>query len=203
MRLRTKIFLIFSILASVPLLILTLFSYQRYVQTTYQRMDELSSRLFENAVDETNLTLQNIKDISLAFNFYYKDGASMVQELEKYADKDTTPSAYEYYATSKTLGRTCQSLLLADSDIYGIYIFTPSGYIFDYSNNQNGTIPTSYGFEADEWYQETLRLDGGYYISTVDDHAVFTGKQRSVFFSQCLKDVYTLKMKDSSLLRRN
>ena len=194
MRLRTKIFLIFSILASVPLLILTLFSYQRYVQTTYQRMDELSSRLFENAVDETNLTLQNIKDISLAFNFYYKDGASMVQELEKYADKDTIPSAYEYYATSKTLGRTCQSLLLADSDIYGIYIFTPSGYIFDYSNNQNGTIPTSYGFEADEWYQETLRLDGGYYISTVDDHAVFTGKQRSVFFSQCLKDVYTHKL---------
>ena len=110
MRLRTKIFLIFSILTSVPLLILTLFSYQRYVQTTYQRMDELSSRLFENAVDETNLTLQNIKDISLAFNFYYKDGASMVQELEKYADKDTIPSAYEYYATSKTLGRTCQSL---------------------------------------------------------------------------------------------
>ncbi len=194
MNLRTKVFLIFSILATVPLLILTAFSYQRYVQSTYQRMDEFSSRLFENASEESNRTLESIRDISLAFNFYDKDGGSIVQTLKKYADRDNPPTSYEYLETSNTIGRTCQSLLLADSHIYGIYILTPSGYIFDYRNNINGTIRSDYSFEEEEWYQKTLELDGGYYVSTVDSHALFTGKERSVFFSQCLKDVYTHKM---------
>ncbi len=194
MNLRTKVFLIFSSLATIPLLILTLFSYQRYEQVTYQRMDEYSSRMFENAVTDANLTLSSITDISLAFNFYYKDGSSMVEELKKYSDKDHVPGAYSYYESSKILGRTCQSLLLADSRIYGIYLLTPSGYVFDYSNNHNGTILNEYSFEQDPWYQETLRLDGGYYVSRVEDHAIFSGKQSSVFFSQCLKDVYSHKL---------
>ena len=38
MKLHTKIFLTFSILATVPLLLFTAFCYQRYTQTTYERM---------------------------------------------------------------------------------------------------------------------------------------------------------------------
>lgn len=194
MNLRTKVFLIFSVLATVPLLILTLFSYQRYTQTVNQRMEDISSHLFENAVEEANQTLQSIQDTSYAFNFYYNDGTSLIQELKKYADPEKVPGSYQYYESSRTIGRTCQSLLVADSHINGIYIFTPSGYIFDYTNETNGTIPNGHRFEEEAWYLETLHLDGGFYISTVDRHNLFTGGKRSVFFSQCLKDVYSHKM---------
>ena len=47
MKLRTKIFLTFSILATIPLVLFTLFSYGRYSQVTYQRMDDISSHLME------------------------------------------------------------------------------------------------------------------------------------------------------------
>jgi len=194
MNLRTRIFLICSSLATIPLLFLTLFSYQRYVKSTYQRMDEFSSRLLENATEQTNKTLDKIRDTSYAFNFYYTDGSSLLQELEPYAKEDDVPGVYSYYETYKKLGRTCQSLLLGDSHIYGIYIFTPSGYVFDYSNNENGTVPSGHDFKKDSWYQSTLLRDGGYFISTVEDHPLFTGSRKSLFFSQCLKDVYSHKL---------
>ena len=194
MNLRTKVFLIFGILSIVPLLILTLFSYFRYTQTIYQRMDDISGRLYENAMEEVNNTLATIQDTTYSFNFYYSDGNSVVEELKPYADPDNVPQSYRYYETYRSLSRICQSLLLSDSNIYGIYIFTPSGYVFDYETGENGTIPAGRSFKEEDWYQETLRLDGGYYISLVDNHSIFTGQKRSLFFSQCLKDVYSHKL---------
>ena len=57
MKLRTRFFLIFSILAVIPLLILTEYSYVRYRDITYERMDELSENLFQNAFHEFFLLL--------------------------------------------------------------------------------------------------------------------------------------------------
>ena len=64
MKLRTKIFLVFSFLAITPLLILTGFSYMRYTQSIYQRMDDFSARLFENATETANNTLDGIADMN-------------------------------------------------------------------------------------------------------------------------------------------
>ena len=194
MNLRAKVFLIFSILATVPLLILTLFSYQRYTQTIYQRMDDVSSRLFENAQEDANQTLASIRDTSYSFNFYYSDGSSLIEELKPYANPEQRPESYRYNETFRAMRNTCQSLLMSHSQIYGIYVFTPSGYIFDYQRGENGTVPMDHAFQEDEWYRATILLDGGFYISTVDDHPLFTGEKQSVFFAQCLKDVYTHKM---------
>ncbi len=181
-------------MATLPLLILTLFSYQRYVQTTYQRMDEISSRLFENAAEEANRVLDSVRNVYGSFNYYYTDGTSLLQDLKKYSDKENTPDSYQYYETYKTIGRTCHSLLLGNGSIYGIYIITPCGYVFDYTNGENGTIPIGYDIEGEYWYQETLQLDGRYYVSSPARHPVFTGKKQSVFISQCLKDVYSHKL---------
>lgn len=61
MKLRTRFFLIFSILAVIPLLILTEYSYVRYRDITYERMDELSENLFQNAVTQTNNMLSTVQ----------------------------------------------------------------------------------------------------------------------------------------------
>ena len=71
MKFRTKIFLIFSILAIIPLLVLAGFSYIRYERTIYQQMDDISSQLFENATETANSTLDSIVDTTNFFNFYY------------------------------------------------------------------------------------------------------------------------------------
>ncbi len=191
MKLRTKFFLIFSVMATIPLLIITLFFYNRYTQTTYQRIEDISVQLFENATETANNTLDSIVQTTSLFNFYYNDGSTVIQNLDLFTNPNQKPDTYEYYEASWNFNRTCQNRLFADENIYGIYVITPCGYVFSYSNQINGSIKESYDFEKTNWFQDTIDLDGKMYVSTADTHSIFTGTQRSVFFSQCLKDVYT------------
>lgn len=191
MKLRTKIFLSFSILATIPLLVFTAFCYSRYTQTTYERMDVISSHLFENAQNAANETLDNIRQTAGTFNFYYNDGSSIISDLKKFNKADNPPETYEYFTMSQNFKRTCQNLLYSNQNIYGIYIFTPSGYIFNCTNGENGTIQSNYDFVNAGWYQDTLDLDGALYISSKSVHDCFTGSKQTIYFAQCLKDIYT------------
>lgn len=191
MKLRTKIFLVFSILATIPLFILTSFAYQRHAQVIDQRIDDVSSRLFENALQTANNTLDGIRQITGTFRFYYNDGTTAIPNLKHFSDPDDKPSAYEFYTASREFSRICQSLLYSNEYIYGIYVLTPSGYIFSYSNGINGSICENLDFSGEDWYQETLEKDGGLSVSLVGQHDIFTGGRDSVFFSQCLSDVYS------------
>lgn len=191
MKFRTKIFLIFSILAIIPLLVLAGFSYIRYERTIYQQMDDISSQLFENATETANSTLNSIVDTTNFFNFYYHDGTRAIENLDLFMNLDQKPEIFEFYHASKSYDRICQNRMYSDENIYGIYLITPSGYVFSYTNEINGSIRTDFDFEGAAWYQRVKKLDGRLFISTVDAHEMFTGKKRSVFFSQYLKDVYT------------
>ena len=191
MKFRTKIFLIFSILAIIPLLVLAGFSYIRYERTIYQQMDDISSQLFENATETANSTLDSIVDTTNFFNFYYHDGTRAIENLDLFMNPDQKPEIFEFYHASKSYDRICQNRMYSDENIYGIYLITPSGYVFSYTNEINGGIRTDFDFEGAAWYQRVKKLDGRLFISTVDAHEMFTGKKRSVFFSQYLKDVYT------------
>lgn len=193
MKLRTKIFLIFSFLAITPLLILTGFSYMRYRLTIYQQMDAYSTRLFENATETANKTLDVIAKTTGLFHFYYNDGSTIIPNLELFADSEHVPQTYEYYIASQEFNRACLRQLYADDNLYGIYVITPSSYIFSCSNEKNGVLRSDMSFERFDWYKNTVKLDGKLYISTVDTHSFFTGKKQSVFFAQYLSDVYTHK----------
>lgn len=193
MKLRTKIFLIFSFLAIASLLILTSFSYSRYTQSIYQRMDEFSARLFENAAETANNTLGGIVRTTSLFHFYYSDGSTVIPNLELFANPNYKPEVYEYYQASQEFNRVCLSHLYSDDYLYGIYVITPSGYIFSCTGEQNGILYKDTDFERQSWYQKAQKLNGRLYVSTVDTHALFTGKKKSVFFAQYLSDVYTHK----------
>lgn len=194
MKLRTKIFFSFSILATVPLLLFTAFCYHRYTQTTNERMEIISSNLFENAQNSLNNTLHQIRQTAGTFNFYYNDGTSIISDLKNFCDPENIPDIYTYFSLYQNYKRTCQNLLYADENIYGIYIFTSSGYIFNCTNGENGTIVSNYDFENADWYLDTLALDGTLYISNNSVHDCFTGNKKTIFFAQCLKDIYSHKI---------
>lgn len=189
MKLRTKIFLVFSILATIPLFIMTAFAYQRYALVIDQRIDDISSRLFDNALESANSALDGISQVTNAFRFYYNDGSTVIQSLKNFDDPQKKPSTYEFYTASQEFDRICQSLLFSHEYIYGIYLLTPSGYIFNYSNGKNGNFCATSKWEESDWYQDTIEKAGKLYVSLINQHEIFTGKQNSVFFAQCLKDV--------------
>lgn len=191
MKLRTKIFLSFSILATVPLIFFTAFCYHRYTQTTNERIEIISSNLFENAQSTLNSTLNRIRQTASTFYFYYNDGTSIINDLKNFKNPNTPPNTYEYFTLSQNFKRTCQNLLYSDEDLYGIYIFTPSGYVFNCTNGENGNILPNYNFITADWYQETIASDKVLYVSNNSIHDCFTGNKQTIFFTQCLKDVYS------------
>lgn len=193
MKLRTKVFLIFTVMSIVPLLFLTLFSYKRFYQTTYQRMDEMASNLFTNAVAKTNNTMDSIRQVMGLFTFYSDGDFSIINNLQKFSDPSKTNDSYEVFKANQDIKFVCQNVLYSYDYIYGLYVFTPSGAVLSHTNRSNGDLQLNYSPEADSWYLETLNLEGSIYVSSVDKHDMFTGKKESLFFAQALHDVYSHK----------
>lgn len=191
MKLRSKVFCIFTVLAIVPLLIITLFSYKRFEQSTYQRMDEISSNLFHNALEQTDSTLNTIKQTAGLFTFYSDGDFSIIQNLEKFKDPSHGYDPYEVFRSNRNIKFVCQNVLYSYTYIYGVYVFTPSGAVLSHSTGGNGDLQVGYDPTKEDWYEDTLALDGGLYVSSVDSHGLFTGNKDSVFFAQSLRDVYT------------
>lgn len=194
MKIRTKFFLIFSVLAIIPLFIITWFSYSRYEGTTYQRMDEISANIFQNAVTETNNTLDSIRQSINFLTFYSNEGAdSIVETLKPFAKEKTDVTSYEILKANQYCKSVFQNIMISNEQIHGIHIFTKSGVVFSLSLQQNSNLRTDYVPEKQDWYQDTLKLEGKFYISPVSNHEMFGGKKSSVFFAKSLKDVYTHK----------
>lgn len=194
MKLRVKIFLVFSILTTILLTTFTSFAYSRYENTIQQRIENVTDALFDNAVITANNTLNQLRETLGLFNFYYIDGTTFIDNLDDFSDPETPPEAYDFYQSNRQFQRACQNTMYINDFLYGIYVITPSGYIFSYSNLMNGSIPVDIDFTNERWYKDTMELDGQMYVSLIDDHEMFSGERRSVFFAQKLKDVYTHKM---------
>ncbi|MCR4695621.1 MAG: sensor histidine kinase [Pseudobutyrivibrio sp.] len=191
MKLRTRLFSLFLAISIVPTLIITFFAYSRYQDTVNQQMDVVTNQIFQNAVFSSNQTLDSIKQINTIFNFYSENGNTIISQLKDFADPDHKPDTYTYYSVNKQLETLIQSIIYDNNLIYGIYFFTPSGYVFNYSNSANSEISNNVVPEDEQWYKDTIALNGSMYISPVGNHEIFLNNKTSVFFASSLKDVYS------------
>ncbi len=191
MKLKYKFFLIFSLISIIPLIIITMFSYERYKQRTYQQIDEISANIFSNAVDQANQTIDEIEQIAGIFTFYSDSENSIIQNLKQYSGKDANYDSYDILKSNQNIKFICQNILYTYDYIYGLYVFTPSGVILGYNNGQNGYILYDYDPKNTDWYKKTAERNGKMYISDISAHDFFIGNTKSLFFSKSLYDVYT------------
>ncbi len=192
-RLRSRLFLYFSIMTVIPLFIATAFSYSRYTQTISQRIDEISTTMFDNAVISANELIDQVESTIHLFSFYYSDGTTVIDNLSDFSNPDRKPEIISYYNSSLSYKRLCTNILYSNEYIYGIYVLTPSGYIFSCSNDINGSIDQRIVHTEEKWFKDASKSDRNIYISTIDTHSLFTGTRPSVFFAHPMIDVYTHK----------
>lgn len=192
MKLRTRFFLIFSILAVIPLLILTEYSYVRYRDITYERMDELSENLFQNAVTQTNNMLSTVQTSISYLTFYSNENDySVIENLRPYAEEDTQLTAYDTFRTTQHLNGVFQNIMASYDYITGIYIFTPSDVTFSCSQSSN-ILSSRYSPKGKNWYENTLSQNGHFYVSAFMDPDMFIGEvEDAVYFSLSINDLYT------------
>ena len=194
MKLQQKFFIIFFLIAAIPILLITAVAYHRYSTTAYDQMDEYSHNVFGKAVQQTNNTLDQVNKAANMFTFYSNEANSLIQNLKPYADPEFNASHLEIYQTKQNIKYMCLNLTNSYDFIYGLYVFTPSGVTLDYEDNPHFKLAPDYNPHGEIWYEDTMSLQGNLYVSDVSTHnAMFSNSQDSVFFAKYLYDVYSHK----------
>ena len=191
MKLRTKFFLNLVLVSVIPLFIITIFAYIRHQTISEQRMDDICTTLFENAVKRADSVLDSIVQTAGLFTFYGDGRQSVIENLKDFANAEGGFHPYDEFRANQNIKFLCENAFYTNEYLQSIYVFTPSGAVLGMSSGRNGDLKKDYHVEEQEWYKKTLELNGAFYVSSVTAHPMFTGKKPSFFFAQCLRDVYT------------
>lgn len=191
MKLRTRIFLLCALVALIPMITITVVAYSRYMSTTYDRMDDISSNVYDNAVTELEKTITGIEQSVGLFTFYSDSDYSIIDILKPFADPQYKPDNYTILEANNSMKFVAQNIFYSYAYINGIYVFTPSGAVFNHTNGQNSDMVYNYQPGEDGWYKETIALDGKMYISPIQDQQWISGDKKSIVFARALYDVYS------------
>lgn len=204
MKLRTKMFLVYSVVAIIPILAIGYYSYSRWQTSVSEQIRTYSSTVIHNAVEQSNNTLDRINR-TLDFMTYYSDDSesSIIEILSEFADGPVNYSSYDILQAGKRTNSIFGNLMYANSSIRGIYLITPDSLILGTSNDQTSSINPNHDCRSDYWYQETLSLNGQHYISTITSDDLFTDENPSIYLSRSIYDVYSHKFLGVILLDLN
>lgn len=191
MKLRQKLFLIYTILAMISVLSISLYSYRQFMKSTTEQVETYSSTLYANAIEQTNRTLDDINR-TLDFLSYYSDAEdfSTIELLRDFSQKNLhTP--YERMLVRQKTDAVFGNLMYTNDYIQGIYLITSDGTILGNSSNNSSQIDPNYDCRGDNWYHETLLLNGKHYVSTATSDLLFHDTLPSLYLSKAIFDVYT------------
>lgn len=191
MKLKNKFLVIFLLISTIPIIIITSYTYDRYTRLVEKQTTQISDSVFEKAIQEANTTISNLKHISEIFNFYSASLDSIIDDIKKYKSKDSKFSTYDVFKSNQNIQYICQNLIFSFDYINGIYIFTPAGPVLGYGFGNNSDIRADYNPTDDEWYQKTLAKDGQFYIDGISEKDFILNSGNSISFSQALYDVFT------------
>jgi len=191
MSLRKKFFLIFMLISNLPILIMAIYTYNRYTDLINRQTTQVAENIVENSLSSANTTLNNIKHISELFNFDAGNQESIVSDLHNYTGSKSDYTTYDVFKTNNNLKFICQNLIFNSSYINGIFVFTPSGEILGYGYGGNIDIRYGYNPSSDKWYKQTLKLQGKPYIDGIRAKEYIINSDPSISFSSAIYDVYT------------
>lgn len=193
MKLKQKTFLSYSVIAILPLILLTFFSFYQFTHIIDRRMSEISSEQQGNIVKEVSSSYTSVKQVFMSLTFATNGKYSLLNTLRQYSDPDHKLTDYEIYDGSYKLQNISQNIFYTYDFVDAVYVFTPSKSLLSYYTYKEGEIPLDYDPSQDDWYQETLALQGKLYVSPLDDFPMFQNDQKRIFFAQSLIDIDTRK----------
>ncbi|MBR1622691.1 MAG: hypothetical protein IJ675_02110, partial [Pseudobutyrivibrio sp.] len=145
MKLRYKIFIILAVLSALPLIIMTYFAYYRYQSTIDMQINTYSETLFDNALRETNESINDIEQTISFLTLFSSEGKYSLSEwLRPFSSTDGGYTAYDIQQTYRYCNSVFGNLLLSDNRINGIYIFTPSGVLFNSCSSSEWEMDNKY-----------------------------------------------------------
>ena len=89
MKLKYRFFLIFSALAVVPLFLFSYIAYNHYINLSNSQITETSSKIMEQAVQETDSVFGSMQHILELVQYTSPNEETILQELGKFADPNS------------------------------------------------------------------------------------------------------------------
>lgn len=189
MKLRNKLLLELLFITIIPILIIVLYSHSHYAHLLKQQINDIAGQTVEKAVQEANTSLSTVDYAALLLSQYTTGYSSVMDDLRHYSSEEESHTPYEIFQSYQKFRHTYQSYLATNEFINGIFLFTPSGEIFNCSNNID--VKNHYSPLSDTWYQRTLDLNGGVYSSEISVKDFLLNAKPSIFFSRAIFDIYT------------
>lgn len=191
MKLKYKTFFLFSVIAILPLVLFTSFSFMQYIRVTDRRMAEISHEQQESIADQVADSFDSVKQVLTLLTWPGNGEYSVISTLRPYVSEQRVLEDYEIYRASQNIKYLAENLFYMHDYLNSVHIFTPSRSMIAYITKRNGWIPQHYDPIDDAWYQETLARNGQLYISELANHPMFESDQESIFFAQSIIDTDT------------
>lgn len=193
MKLRAKFILIYCFFVILPVTAITLTFIWKNALTTEQHVVEYSENLFQSANEQIEQDLDQIGNTIDYLSLNSNDPHSIVKILEDLSDSQSAYSSYDMMTTSRYCSAAFQDLMLINDHINGIYLITPDSAIIGASNGTDSTVNFSHDCGRDLWYQQTIALSGGHYVSTFLSDDLFTDHSPSLYIARSMNNVYSHK----------
>jgi len=190
---RKQLFLLFITVSIIPVVIVSFISYNSYTSLVSNQVSKLASDTIDNTTDRIGGIIRNIDRITLSFQqFSAQPGSTTAAERLTQLNNMNDLSYYDLFAARREMMFFLDTLMLGNEYIKGIYIFLPDGHNITYSSGYD--LVVGYEPSQDEWYQETLALKGGLYISEVGKKDFIINNTNSITFARALYDSDTRAM---------
>jgi two-component system sensor histidine kinase YesM len=173
---------------------ITGYTYQRYTRLIDEQTTQVAENVFTKATEELEASIEQANHIYRILSTYsYTMQDSMINDIQKYAGPQTNYNDYDVFASNRRIQFIGQMMLFASENLNGISIFTPYGPVISYSYANSMDVRYQYKPDGDEWYKNTLALQGGTYVDGITSKEYFINTRPSVTFTKAIYDVYSKK----------
>ena len=130
MKLRTRFFIIYSLLTIIPMLFLTELGYARFRKFATEQVESYSDNFVKNVENRLNDSLGNLGNIldMLTFNPSTKSNTSITDILEQFRRKGDNYSSYDLLLLNKYCSTIFQNLMLVDDAVNGFLIIRQGSF---------------------------------------------------------------------------
>jgi two-component system sensor histidine kinase YesM len=178
----------------IPILVITLYTYQRYTALIDEQTAQVAENVFYKAVEQLETAIDQVNHVHQMITIYSTSTvASIIDDIQKYASAKAEYSDYDVFLSNQRIQFVAQSLMLYTEDLNGIFLFTPSGPVIGYGYNSGIDIMPMYDPRGDKWYENTLALHGGTCVDGVTTKDFIINARPSITFTKAIYDVYTKK----------
>lgn len=184
MKLRNKIFLMFTCLVFILLVIVGVAVHRTFSSSNNEEV----VRKTENSIIQLGYNLDLMMEDASRSTLSILYDRNLINILREYENESTTKKA----AHIKTLSLFLSSLAFKKEQVYGIHIFTESGQVF--SNLDNYLLHDTIHLEEQEWMEKVKKQEGGW-ITYYDNSPNYYKKNNVEFLSfiRLLRDPFDQK----------